>query len=68
MIRHFETKAKVIDDAIEQLKEEKTANKILTVLRELAKKDAPLAEVRRTYNLLVSVRVAMEQEQNMAVC
>ena len=52
MVRPFETKVKIIDSAIEQLREEKTANKILTALRELAKKDMPLAEVLRTYNLL----------------
>lgn len=52
MIRPFETKVKEIDIAIEQLVQEKTANKILTALRELSKRDEPLAEVLRTYNLL----------------
>ncbi|MBI4648620.1 MAG: hypothetical protein HY738_19055 [Bacteroidia bacterium] len=52
MIRPFETKVKKIEIAIEEVKEEKMANKILTALRELAKTDNKLAEVLRTYNLL----------------
>ena len=52
MIRPFETKVKEMDIAIDQIGQERTANKILTALRELAKKDTPLAEVLRTYNLL----------------
>ena len=46
------TQVKKTDLAIEQLQQEKTAVKILTALRELAKKDNSLAEVLRTHNLL----------------
>ena len=52
MIRPFETKVKEINIAIDQLTQEKTANKILTALRELAKTDVKVAEALRTHNLL----------------
>jgi len=52
MIRPFETKVKEIDKLIEELKEEKTANKILSALREMAKKDTQLAEILKSHNLL----------------
>jgi tRNA A37 N6-isopentenylltransferase MiaA len=52
MIRPFETKVKEIDKLIEELKEEKTANKILSALREMAKKDNQLAEILKSHNLL----------------
>lgn len=52
MIRPFEMKIRSIDSALEQLKEEKTAGKIVAALRELAKTDSRLAEVLKSYNLL----------------
>ena len=52
MVRPFETKVKELDLAIEQLMQEKTANKVLTALRELSKSDTELASVLKTYNLL----------------
>ncbi|NSW45239.1 MAG: hypothetical protein HPY79_05445 [Bacteroidales bacterium] len=52
MIRPFETKVNEIKKILDDLQEEKTANKILNALRELAKKDNQLAEILKSHNLL----------------
>ncbi len=52
MIRPFESQVKEIYKAMEELQDEKTANKILNALRELAKTDNHLAEILKSHKLL----------------
>lgn len=52
MIRPFETKVTQIEKSFEKFRDDKRVEKIIAVLRELAKSDNRLAEALKTINLL----------------